>query len=165
MRSHRHSKAAAQKGVLLLEVLIALLIFALGVLGLIGLQSTAAKESGQAKYRADATLLANDLLGQMWLSDRTAAALTANFGSAGNGGDGYNAWKARVVDALPGAGSFAPTVTFVTRQPLPAIVDGVAVPAATLTPSVQVTITMFWKAPGELATDPPHNIVLVNEIR
>jgi type IV pilus assembly protein PilV len=59
-----------QRGVMLLEVLIALLIFALGVLGLVGLQARAARDSSQTKYRADATLLANDLLGQMWLTSR-----------------------------------------------------------------------------------------------
>ncbi len=161
----RAPNSRCQQGVLLLEVLIALLIFAFGVLGLIGLQSRAAQESGQAKYRADATLLANDLLGQMWLSDRTAATLAANFGSAGSGGARYNTWKARVADALPGAGSNPPTVTFTTVQPLNAIVAGAAVPATGLPPSVQVTITMFWKAPGERSTDPAHSIVLVNEIR
>lgn len=154
----------AQSGVLLLEVLIALLIFALGVLGLVGLQANAVKQSGQAKYRADATLLANELIGQMWLQNRAFANINMQFSSSGAGGPLYNAWKARVGTVLPGAVDTPPIVAVAQVAPLPAIVNGVQV-ASTLQPGTRVTITMRWKAPGEPAGDPPHNIVIVNEIR
>ncbi|MCY4745622.1 type IV pilus modification protein PilV [Pelomonas sp. UHG3] len=153
----------AQSGVMLLEVLIALLIFALGVLGLVGLQANAIKQSGQAKYRADATLLANELIGQMWLSGRTFAILQAGFSSAGTGGAQYNAWKARVAAALPGADSQPPTVALQAIPRLPTLVAGVETPS-TLPPGTRVTITMRWKAPGEPTGDPHHSLVLVNEI-
>jgi type IV pilus assembly protein PilV len=154
-----------QSGILLLEVLIALLIFALGVLGLVGLQASAAKQSSQAKYRADATLLANELIGQMWLSSRSFATLNTSFTSASGGGASYLDWKTRVVDTLPGASAYPPTVTLTSIAPLNAIVAGAAVPATGLAPSTRVTITLFWKAPGELSTEPPHKIVLINEIK
>lgn len=154
-----------QRGVLLLEVLIALLIFALGVLGLVGLQATAAKQSGQTKYRADATLLANELLGQMRLASNVYATLDSRFKSSSGGGADYLAWKARVVAQLPGADTYPPTVVLAQIQPLNAIVGGASAPAVGLNPSTRVTITMRWKAPGESASDPVHNIVLSNEIR
>ncbi len=149
---------------MLLEVLIALLIFSLGVLGLVGLQASAVKQSGQAKYRADATLLANELIGQMWLSGRTFDAINLGFSSAGAGGAQYNAWKARVTAALPGASAAPPIVAVAQIQPLPALVAGTPTPSALL-PSTRVTITMRWKAPGEPAGDPPHSFVLINEIK
>lgn len=151
-----------QRGVLLLEVLIALLIFALGVLGLVGLQATAAKQSGQTKYRADATLLANDLLGLMRVTSRDFATLDDRFKT---GGADYLTWKERVVEQLPGADTYAPTVVLSEIKPLDAIVKGASAPSAGLASSTLVTITMRWKAPGEAASDPVHQVVLTNEIR
>jgi len=156
---------SAESGVMLLEVLIALLIFALGVLGLVGLQASAIKQSGQAKYRADATLLANELVGQMWITSRDFTTLSTRFKSAGSGGTDYLAWKARVNAELPGASRYPPVVTLTQVQPLDAIVGGASAPAAGLPSSTQVTVTMYWKAPGEAATEPAHKIVLTNEIR
>lgn len=154
-----------QRGVLLLEVLIALLIFALGVLGLVGLQASATKQSGQTKYRADATLLANDLIGQMWVTARDYETLNTRFKSSGGGGADYVTWKSRVEASLPGAGTYPPTVVLTSVPPLDAVVNGASAPAAGLLPSTRVSITMRWKAPGEASGDPPHSIVLVNEIR
>lgn len=158
-----------QSGVLLLEVLIALLIFSLGVLGLVGLQASASKQSGQTKYRADATLLANDLIGQMWVTSRNFATLNSRFKSADGGGADYLTWKARVAADLPGAATYPPIVALAEVQPLNAIVVVAGVvasaPAAGLASSTRVTITVRWKAPGEPASDPVHSIVLTNEIR
>lgn len=161
---NRHRPRRPQAGVMLLEVLIALLIFSLGVLGLVGLQASAVKQSSQAKYRADATLLANDLLGQMWIGGRDFNTLNINFSSAGEGGAKYNAWKARVMAALPGASTAPPVVVLAQVQPLPAIVNGVAT-ASALAPSTRVTITMNWKAPSDAPSDPVHSFVLVNQIK
>jgi len=52
-----------QVGIALLEVLIAMLIFAFGVLGLIGLQASMTQAQTGSKFRADATILAADLFG------------------------------------------------------------------------------------------------------
>lgn len=164
MLTARH-RPADQSGVMLLEVLIALLIFALGVLGLVGLQANAVKQSGQTKYRADATLLANELVGQMWITSRDFATLNARFKSGGSGGTDYLAWKTRVAASLPGAASYPPVVTLTQVQPLDAIVSGATAPATGLPASTQVSITMYWKAPGEPATEPAHKVVLTNEIR
>lgn len=153
-----------QSGVMLLEVLIAILIFAFGVLGLVGLHANATKQSSQAKYRADATMLANELIGQMWLSERTPTALDTAFASAAKG-DGYKAWAARVSGVLPGAETNPPLVSIEPIDPLPAIVGGASAPATGLTPSTRVTITMRWKHPSEPASATASNLVFVTEIK
>lgn len=55
-----------QRGVALLEGLVAILIFSLGVLAMVGLQSTMAKATLNAELRAEATTLATKLMGHMW---------------------------------------------------------------------------------------------------
>ena len=149
---------------MLLEVLIALLIFALGVLGLVGLQANAVKQSGQSKYRTDASLLASELVGQMWMSDRTFATLNTNFASA-NAGAPFSAWQTKVQATLPGAATFPPTVNVVQIQPLDAIIGAASAVPVGLTPSSRVTITIRWKAPGEPAAAAAHSFVLINEIK
>ena len=72
-----------QRGSFLLEALISVLIVALGILGLIGLQARAIQNVDDAQYRAEAAYMANALLGQMWVYDRTK--LVADFDSGGGG--------------------------------------------------------------------------------
>ena len=69
LRGLRH-----QAGSMLLEAFIAILIFSMGILAIVGMQASAVKSSADAKYRSEASLLANELIGQMWVSDRTRAA-------------------------------------------------------------------------------------------
>lgn len=60
----------AQKGVSLLEVLIAILIFSFGVLAIVGLQASMIKNTSGSKYRADASYIAQKTIGLIW-SDPT----------------------------------------------------------------------------------------------
>ncbi len=89
---------------MLIEALVALLIFAFGVLGLVGLQAAMTKAQSTAKFRADAAFLAQQVLGTMW-SD---APNVANYGPAGGGlvgCAGYarcNSWAEKVASTLPG---------------------------------------------------------------
>jgi type IV pilus assembly protein PilV len=62
---HRH-RASNAAGFVLIEALIALLIFALAVLGLVGLQVSMTRANTSAKFRADAAFLASDLVGVLW---------------------------------------------------------------------------------------------------
>lgn len=55
-----------ESGVALLEALIAMLIFSMGILALMGLQAVSIKQTADAKYRADAAFLANQIIGEMW---------------------------------------------------------------------------------------------------
>jgi type IV pilus assembly protein PilV len=144
---HRKFYPPRQTGSMLLEALIAILIFSMGILALIGLQAASIKLSGDAKYRSDASLLANQLIGQMWVSNRSPATLQANFQGgpqtpAVTNGAAYTAWVADVAAALPGVSGVAanqPTVTVLTQTP--------AAPATST--SSLVTIHLFWKSPSE----------------
>ena len=51
---------------MLLEGLIAIVIFSLGVLAIVGMQASMVRASSDAKYRVDASFLANQKIGQMW---------------------------------------------------------------------------------------------------
>ncbi len=66
MSHHSHSNLAAQQGIVLLESLIAVLIFSMGILALVGLQASMVKNTSDAKYRTDAAFIAQQRLGVMW---------------------------------------------------------------------------------------------------
>lgn len=55
-----------ESGFSLLEVMIAVLIFSFGLLGLVGLQAVMIKSTTDAQYRATASYVAQQRLGQMW---------------------------------------------------------------------------------------------------
>ncbi|PPC87610.1 MAG: prepilin-type cleavage/methylation domain-containing protein [Methylotenera sp.] len=55
-----------QKGIAILEALIALVIFSMGILALVGLQAAMIKNTSDNKYRADASFLAQERIGRMW---------------------------------------------------------------------------------------------------
>ncbi len=140
-----------QSGVMLLEALIAILIFSLGVLGIVGMQASTIKGSRDAKYRADAGLLANELIGEMWVGDRDASTLVPIFQGDGplnpaiTDGASYTAWATRVAATLPGATTYPPLVRFP--------VVGTAGPAETRTPST-AEVTVFWKVPNDQCVVP-----------
>ena len=66
----------AQCGATLIEVLIEVLILAIGLLGLAGMQMTSVQSNHSAYYRTQATVLAGDLADRM-RANRTAALTTA----------------------------------------------------------------------------------------
>lgn len=65
-----------QRGFLLIEALIAILIFSLGILGMIAMGGTAIGAQSDANYRTDATRLTEDIANTIALNvDRTDAVL------------------------------------------------------------------------------------------
>lgn len=52
-----------QDGIMLLEAMIAVFIFSIGLLGLMGLQAVAISETSGAKYRSDASYIADQTIG------------------------------------------------------------------------------------------------------
>lgn len=62
-----------QGGAMLLEGMIAILIFSLGILAIIGLQAASLRQTTDAKYRVDASFLASQRIGEMW-TNRAALA-------------------------------------------------------------------------------------------
>lgn len=132
-----------QQGSVILEALISILIFSIGILAIIGLQAVSIKSAASATYRTDASLLANQVIGQMWIADKTNAALVANFSSPA--GAGYLAWTNTVALALPG-------------------VSGVAANAPTIVIDAnnRATVTLFWQVPNESAPHTYTAIAVVN---
>jgi type IV pilus assembly protein PilV len=117
----------AQHGVALLEALVGILIFSIGILAMMGLQAQSIRNTVEAKYRNEAAYLANQIVGQMWV-DR--ANMPGYDTTAGTANVNMTAWRTRVASTLPGitvGGANSPTIT-------------VAGP--------QVTVTLFWKMPG-----------------
>lgn len=57
-----------QQGMILLEGLIAILIFSVGILGAVGLQATMIKANTDAKYRVEAGLAVEEYISQMWVN-------------------------------------------------------------------------------------------------
>jgi type IV pilus assembly protein PilV len=141
-----------QSGSVLLEALFGILIFSMGILALVGLQATSIKQVASGKYRTDASQLANQLVGLMWISDRTSTTLITNFSSPS--GTAYSSWLTDVQAALPGADTYPPTVS---------VIDVVG--SSSLNTHRQATITMRWKAPSEAAAVPVHSYLLVAQIK
>jgi type IV pilus assembly protein PilV len=137
----------SQGGIMLLEALIAILIFSLGILAIIGLQAQSVRNSAEAKYRADASFLANQIVGRMW-ADRANLPLYAHRPSGAvcspGGADANNAnvteWLASVANTLPGA---------------PATRQSIAVNAATN----EVTVRLCW-----VTRTGDHNLVVTTRI-
>lgn len=65
----------SQQGVVLLESLIAIMIFSMGILALVGLQSAMVKNTSDAKYRSEATFVAQQKLGDIWTNAKNLAGL------------------------------------------------------------------------------------------
>jgi type IV pilus assembly protein PilV len=89
-RKHAHRTIARSRGFTLLETLVALVVFSIGLLGVVALQARAIQYSVDSEDRSRAALLADDLATTMWTQGTT---------SIGTGAT--NAWSARVAAALP----------------------------------------------------------------
>jgi type IV pilus assembly protein PilV len=129
------AKPSAQQGVMLLEALMGILIFSIGILAILGMQAVAMRTTIDAKYRSEAGFLANEIVGVMWGD----AANVANYATAGCAATPQcNAWRTRVQAMLPGAtGGNLPTIAVAGRQ---------------------VTVTVFWQRPGEASVS-NHQVV------
>ena len=57
--------SSIQRGATLIEVLVAMLVLSVGLLGLAGMQMTALKSNQSAYYRSQATVLAYDIMDRM----------------------------------------------------------------------------------------------------
>jgi type IV pilus assembly protein PilV len=79
----------SQHGSILLESLISVLLFTIGVIGLMSVAATSTSLVGQSKYRNDASNLVGELVAGMWIDPQPP--LTFD----------QTAWQARVASALP----------------------------------------------------------------
>jgi type IV pilus assembly protein PilV len=129
-RSHRRRVAgrAGARGVVLIDALISILLLSVGLLAVVGLQTSMTKAQSAAKFRGDAAYLASEVIGTMWGDAANLASYaTAACPSYARCGE----WKTRVESALPG-GTVAVTVGN----------------AAAGTAGV-VTLTIGWTTPNE----------------
>lgn len=88
MTRPRRSQSGRRRGVrgfTLIEVLVSLLIFSFGILGLAGFQALVTRNSVEASERSRAALMANELVAAMWEARSTKLS-----------DDVLDAWKARV---------------------------------------------------------------------
>src|SRR5262245_66346784 len=97
-----------QRGALLLEGLIGILLFSIGILAVVALQGTATKAVTQAKFRSDASFLADQLIGQVW-ANRTSAAGYAYCGG-GAAPAVLTKWITDVNARLPNSVTYKPCV-------------------------------------------------------
>lgn len=105
MKPTRFQMRHGQQGVALIEALIGILIFAFGVLGLVGLQATMTRTQTAGKFRADAANLVSDLFGLIQTDHAANIRLYAQSASSSECA-GYTRcaeWKAKAMKLLPSA--------------------------------------------------------------
>jgi type IV pilus assembly protein PilV len=108
MKNFANIKSNKQTGAMLIEVLVSILLFSFGLLGLVGLQGAMTQNAVNAEGRTIASNMANEMVSQMWLKNTAKPAnLTAEIA----------AWNTKVTAALPsGSGTVTATggITTVT---------------------------------------------------
>lgn len=145
-RRHASSGRCAQHGGFLLEALVGILIFTLGVLGLVALQARAIAYTGDAQYRGEAAYLANSYVSKMWADSRANIPLRY----AASGQPEFDALEQAVFTRLPGAAGIPGNPSVAIVQPGPggtpdALANGTGI-ALTGTGTV-VTIVIQWQPP------------------
>jgi type IV pilus assembly protein PilV len=132
----------SQRGSALLEGLIAILIFSMGILAIIGLQAASIKTVSDSQYRLQASFLANRIIAEMW----TNTANINTFQYPGGGATALGAWITEVNSALPGATDLPPSITI----------------AGDATNGYQATVQLNWKAAGESSAHNFRSIAYIN---
>ncbi|MDR2450445.1 MAG: pilus assembly protein PilV [Candidatus Accumulibacter sp.] len=150
---------AGQSGVMLLEVLIAILVFSLGILTIIGIQATSIKLTADAQLRTRAALLADRLVGEMWASGGNITELETKFKT---GGTAYNDWLNDVKDSVKGLPGVVPDDPDSGTAPTVIIVPGGPIDGENR--NAQVTITLFWRTPSMDADETPRQHVVTSHI-
>ncbi|HEY5799725.1 MAG TPA: hypothetical protein VIT92_05865 [Burkholderiaceae bacterium] len=64
--TYRRTAAQTQSGMMLIEGMLSILIFSFGLLAIVGLQAANVRNTTEAKYRIDASFLANQTIGTLW---------------------------------------------------------------------------------------------------
>jgi type IV pilus assembly protein PilV len=151
-----------QAGGFIIEVLVAIVIFSVGVVGLMNMQSYANKTAAEAVYRSEAAMLVNDYINKMAATDRTdATAFISNFVP---GGVAYQEWtwrgnpnisanvsysnpaKGTVFQLLPSTKDKPPEITI--REIAPQSAQCISIPAD-CAPSFHISVEVHWLAPSD----------------
>jgi type IV pilus assembly protein PilV len=132
------------RGVVLLDALVAIVIFSIGILGLVNLLASAVSLTTDANYRLDAAMIADQVIGQMW-GDNSSTLEADYIGSGGSGGTKYAAWVtglgcgsgSSLTNCLPGISANPPSIAISQTN------------AATRPNDYLVTVTVYWKSPED----------------
>jgi type IV pilus assembly protein PilV len=150
-----------QAGMTLIESMVAMLLFSMGILALVGMYATATSRTSDSQYRIEAANFANRMIGEIWANvDRsTAANLTSTLmafqhrpgdgGCAFNGNVSANAAVTQWVTDITTAGTGLPGADNTMQQ---IIVDTAN--------ANRVTVTVCWRAPTD--TTPHRHVVVAN---
>lgn len=121
-----HALRRTQSGATLIEVLVSLLIFSLGVLGMLAMQAKSISYAVDAEDRSRAANLANEIVATMW-AEGSASPSTES------------AWKTRV--ASP------------TSAGLPNATGTILTTIDTTTGIKTTKVTVTWRAPSKSASE------------
>jgi type IV pilus assembly protein PilV len=139
-----------QAGVMLIEALIGILIFSIGILALLGMQGAAIKNTTDARYRSEASYLATQIVGQMWIDmDQLDSYKTVGGPALFPPRDN---WVNSVAGILPGVTVGGPRSPSIQVGPDP---------VAGLAPR-EVRITVQWQHPGN--DQETRQVVILNHI-
>ncbi len=137
-----------QQGSILLEALIAFLIFAMGILGVIGLQANAINNTLDTSYRSDAAFLANQIISQMWVDPDNSTAppslkstYACNPCTSSNGNSYTQAWVSQI------QGAAATSAASAVPGMLPGGSSGTANQPSIAISGAQATVTLNWQSP------------------
>lgn len=142
----------ATHGIVLIDALIAVVIFSIGIVGMVQLLASASKLSGDATYRTNAAMFADKAISDMWTYNPTTVATDY----ASPAGAKYLAWvasarcgsaTASTNNCLPGLAANPPTITLA--------------PVTNFPSDFLVTVTVNWKSPNDIG---PHNYVSTTQI-
>jgi len=143
-------QTSTQRGFSLVEVLVAVVIFSLGVLGLVRMQATTVRLSTDARQRAEATFLADQLLARMLISDPATASTFSHraTGASSCAPSGPRSTNPVLLDWLAQVTAAFPRVSVDDQQ---VIVNG-----------ADVTVRLCWKN-GD--NDTPHTLEVNNRVQ
>lgn len=137
-----------QSGMMLLEALIAILVFSIGILGMVGINARAVQAASDAEYRSDAARYADEIAGLIALNvDRSSEASLASSLATVTAASSLviTDWKTRVTAAgtgLPGAQNLQVVYSEANFN--------------------RVTITIGWKAPADTVIRSHQLITYIN---
>jgi type IV pilus assembly protein PilV len=130
----------SQRGATLIEGLVAITIFSLGILAVIGMMTTHMATAGDARYRMEAVQFADSIMADMRVKYANSDNATRATNFSGPSGTDFLLWTDRIKSTLPHAG----------------IDDGEQLAIAFA--GEAVTVTVQWRAPAD-HSDTPHKYI------
>ena len=138
-----------QQGVILLEAMIGILIFSIGILALVAMQAISISNVSNARYRTEAAFLANEIIGEAWIDRGVGYANLGNYAVASGSATYPNTvtWVNKVNAALPGSVANPPDIAIVT-------------PASG---GRQITVTVRWRAPDAVSVSNHVAVAIISD--